>query len=130
MDIRYYMSLNEDGDISYFYYVGETRDIKALYKSIMRAYNNYKTCIGCNWITPPRFSEWKRCYALCICIYPPEGQESSQGHIWIDNSDYILNGILTGEIIPAKPQERNKSLSFPDLPDVRRKPSGITVCDE
>lgn len=68
------------------YYVGETADIKALYKSIRR---NKWTNLVPLFVESPKFSENKSVYALCI---------ENDKYVSVVNSDTMLHMIITGEV--------------------------------
>lgn len=74
------------------YFVGETKDIKALYKSISR-HNTWRRCVTniCPlFVEMPRFDERKRVYAVCI---------DEDNMMTVSNSDTVLSMILDGEIV-------------------------------
>lgn len=75
----------QTGDNSMFY-VGQTADIKAMFKSIAR---NKTTDLVPLFCDAPIFSDAKQVYALCI---------DNDGYVNIINSDTFLAMILAGDV--------------------------------
>lgn len=91
---RYVVSWNEEIDYDWNlsmtryseYYVGETANIKSLYKSICR---NKATNLRPMFCGFPKFSENKSIYALCI---------DDKGYVTIINSDTMLAILIDPEL--------------------------------
>ncbi len=83
---RFYEGYDEDG--SYTYIIGETRDIKALYKSIQRAYRKGLTDI-CPFFWDSKFNLLKATYALSI---------NEQGDMIVMSADTMLSILLDNDV--------------------------------
>lgn len=83
--MKKYYNENSDSVV----YAGETADIKAMYKSIVR---NKNTDLMPLFSGSPRFSDSKRVYGLNI---------DESGHITIINSDCLAAMILDGDLTAA-----------------------------
>lgn len=69
------------------YYIGNTDEISAMYKSMSRAaYKGGRTDLYPRFADPPKFAEWRRVYALCI---------DENGYFTIVNSDLMLSLLLS-----------------------------------
>lgn len=82
---KYYL-ISEHGSVE-SYYVGETADIKAMYKSILRNRTSNLRPMFCDF---PKFSDNKSIYALCI--------DEFAGWVSIVNSDTMLAMIISNEV--------------------------------
>ena len=68
------------------FYIGNTDEIRAMYKSMSRAaYKGGRTDLYPRFADPPKFSDWRRCYGLCI---------DEEGYFTIVNSDLLLSLLL------------------------------------
>ena len=78
-----------DNEYANVYYVGETTEVKALYKSICRAGQRGSTGIFPLYEDFPIFSEGRSVYGLCVTY---------DNTFVIINSDTILSLILKGDV--------------------------------
>ena len=76
----------EDGIL----YWGETKDIKALYKSFTRALNKYKTDVYPLFCNFPTFSENKKIYGLTI---------NSENQMVVVNSESVMEMLIENNLI-------------------------------
>lgn len=83
----------ENRELDVLYYVGKTSDIKALYKSIFRAYERECTDIFPLFTERAIFSDYRSFYALSI---------REDGQMTVLNSDTFLGLLLDGGLTPIE----------------------------
>lgn len=77
-------------------YMGRTVDIRAMYRSIVRAYHKYHTNLTPLFSEMPRFSEVKMAYGIVI---------DEEGFFHVISSDVFTAMLLAGELVEVEEED-------------------------